>query len=134
MRASTQKRLFAERSHPRGSGRPGRTVALLVLLLVLALDQSSYFWPLGIVVRESKLACCSSSLLVTPLAPSRSASLRSAQLRSASLRLACPRSALSRSAPLRALENKLAPLRSAPLRLMMGPVPATLCTSLASTN
>src|SRR5215204_137562 len=114
MRASSEgRRLFAERSHPRGSGRPGRTVALLVLLLVLALEPVLVLLAVGHCgprkqtgLLESKLACCSSSLLVTPRAPSRSASLRSAQLRSASLRLACPRSALSRSAPLRALENK----------------------------
>src|SRR5215208_5436691 len=106
MRASTQKRLFAERSHPRGSGRPGRTVALLVLLLVLALEPVLVLLAVGHCGPRKQTGLLLSSLLVTPRAPSRSASLRSAQLRSASLRLACPRSAVSRSAPLRALENK----------------------------
>jgi hypothetical protein len=77
---------------------------LHVLLAILLLSQSSYFWPLGMVAPSRVSASCSNSL-------------------------ATPRAKPPRSAPLRS-----APLRSAPRRLMMGSLPSTRCTRSASTK
>jgi hypothetical protein len=70
----------------------------------LLLSHSSYFWPSGMVAPLSNLACCSNCSLVTPLAPSRLASLRSislrmAPLRSAPLRPVVPRNLYARQVP-----------------------------------
>jgi hypothetical protein len=70
--------------------------------------------PSGMVAPSRFLACCSNSSLVTPRAPSKSASLTFAPLRSAPLRSA--------------------PLRLVPLRSTMGAPSPALCTSSAYTK